>query len=450
MRYIFFLCIIFTSLNLEANSEELFKGQRKSLVDFDELSVEQWLDFRLWKDEFYIKHRSKYWDALARSRAQKEEVGRVLACYGQCQLQRGTGVNSVQFRSKIFEGDEVKTLDGSYMWVYLFDGSIIRLAPHSSVTANEINVSNERMFFNLRFNQGNILLVSRRSKEIEERSERETDPIFYPLKLHLANPSTKKGDISLDEYLYSKNTDVLKQYKRLNKLVSENNKFIKKTSTYFISMPNVSVYGDNFSLETYVAIAGDHYFKKRVDDYATREGHQAKYNLRGYSNNEEFELADNQWYKVSLPAKEAQAIDSITPLRVNEFLTKRIPTILVARELMIKRYSKKILDTDLTDTQLASKFGYRLWRDLENDARLGFLVEFSRKLETSNLAVAKRFRDQVLEKSAIKDAKALRHDYYVTAMNKYLQLGEINREKFYIPRRNSETKALWKFFNGVR
>ncbi len=450
MKLLFLIALIMINSFVLGNSQNLFKGQRKSLVNFQSLNVKDWMDFRKWKEEFYIRNRSKYWDALARSKEQKEEVGRVLACYGECQMQRGVGINSVQFRSKIYEGDEVRTLSRSYMWIYLFDGTILRLAPHSSLTTNEINVSNERMFFNLRFNQGNILMVSRRAEKIKVEKERETDPIFYPLKMHMANPSTKRGDITLDEYLFGENSDISRQYKRLNDLVLDNNKYIKKTSSYFISMPNASIFGDNFSLEAYVAIAGDHYFKKRVEDYTERTGHTAKYNLRGYSNLKEVEMADNQWYKVSLPAKRAEEIEAITPLRINELLTKRIPTILVARELMIQRYSKEILDTNLTDRDLAEKFGYRLWRDLENDARMSFLVEFNRKLETSNLAVAKRFRQQVLEKSAIKDAKALRHDYYETAMNRYLQLGEINREKYYIPKNNSETKAMWKYFNGVR
>ena len=77
-------------------------------------------------------------------------------------------------------------------------------------------------------------------------------------------------------------------------------------------------------------------------------------------------------------------------------------------------------------------------------------MDFTRRLETSNLAVAKRYREKVLEKSSLKDAKALRVDYYEYAIYKYIKSGEQKRDKFFIPKYNSERRDLWKYFNGIR
>ena len=427
-----------------------FQGQKKSLIDFEKMNVGKWLSYDLWEEKVALQEASPYWEALLRTKRQNEQFGRVLACHGRCIVSKGEAENLLQYRSKIVEGDEARTDDKSYVWLFLFDGTLIRLAPNSSISLNEINISEKTMFFNIRLNQGNMYLLSRSRYPVKSQKRRETDQVFFPLELYEANPKSQRGSISLEDYLFSGADAVVEQYDRVNYYQDFNNQFVNKNSFYFISMPNATIFGQNFSLEAYAAIAGDSYFKKRNYDFHARDNNFASFNLRGYARKEEVTMVNDTWYKVSLPAKTYEEIEPLKPLRINEFLTKRIPSILLARELYLQRFSRALFSEDVTKEVLAKKFGYRLWTEEEHLARTKFLIDFTRRLETSNLAVAKRYREKVLEKSSLKDARALRPEYYKYAVYKYISSGEKNREVFFIPRYNSEKRELWKYFNGIR
>ena len=427
-----------------------FEGQKKSLLDFEDIEVDEWLSYDNWEQEKALQAASPYWEALLRTRRQNEEFGRVLECHGYCIVSKGNSENRIQYRSKLVESDEVRTDKNSFLWLFLIDGTLIRLSPHTSISLNEINISAQKVFFNIRVNQGNIYILSRSRQQLKVQKKRETEQVFFPLAMYEANPKIQKSSITLDDYLFGRETQIIEQYDRANYYLDFNNNFINKNSYYFISMPNASIHGENFSLEAYSAISGDSYFKKRNYGFNKRAGSWAKFNLRGYANTNEVDIVDNTWYKVALPAKSYEEIEPLKSLRINEFLTKRMPSILLARELYLQKFSQELFDPKLKSEIMASKYGYRVWSNNEIKARVKFLVDFTRRLETSNLAVAKRYREKVLEKSSLKDAKALRVDYYEYAIYKYIKSGEQKRDKFFIPKYNSERRDLWKYFNGIR
>ena len=206
-------------------------------------------------------------------------------------------------------------------------------------------------------------------------------------------------------------------------------------------------------MEAYVSIAGDNYFKLRTEEELFLEEPEAitaLVNLRGYANTSKETIEAGSWYRVSMPARELVLHDPNPHMNINELITRRIPSIYYAREFMFNKYSSEIFDKKITPEVLAMDHGYRKWSSKENDMRLEFLWNFSRKLETSNLAVASRYRQGILKKHSLKDKEVVRVDFFDKALSKYLEHGEVDREKFYNPKRNSEKKKFWKRINGIR
>jgi len=436
-----------------AQPDTLYRGQTKSLIDWQGLNAKKWLDFESWKERSSFKDRVKYWEVLERVQRLKEPVGRVLSCRGDCRLFRDSGEHRIQHMSEIMESDEVLTYENSYLWVFLYDGTLVRLSPESSITVKEINISDEKIFLHARLNLGNILWLSRHKEDLVSQKLRETDSIFFPMDLYEANPLTRDGNISLDQYLFGDQDVVTDQYSRTNNYVSKNNKFVSRSTEAMLVLPNGTIFGKEISMEAYVSIAGDNLFKLRDDKellLAKQENREASVNLRGYVNEERIPLDYSTWYKIPMPAREVLSIESSAHMNINELMTKRIPSIYYAREMMLNKYSRPIFNKELSIQKLARDYGYRKWNAKEIKLRQKFLWEFSRKLETSNLAVASRYRKDVLKKHSLKDKSVVRTAFFDRALAKYLERGEVDREKFYTPKLNSEKKRMWKRINGIR
>jgi hypothetical protein len=445
--------LILISFLCFAEVEPLYRGQTKSLIDWQGMDAQSWLDIGKWKEKSAFKDRFIYWESLERIQKLKEPVGRVLDCFGDCRLFRENGEHRVRHMSEIMEADEILTYKNSYLWVFLYDGTLVRLAPESSVTVKEINISNERIFLHARLNIGNILWLSRHKEKIKTQKMRETDTVFFPMALYEANPLTRDGNITLDEYLFGDEDVVSDQYTRVNKFIEKNNAMVSKKTETMLVLPSGTVYGEELSLEAYVSIAGDNLFKLRADDqlYLEKEKPRvASLNLRGYINKNKTPVDYGVWYKIPMPGRTVEEMESTAHMNINELLTRRIPSIYFAREMMFEKYSRPIFDKKISPMSLAQDHGYRAWSSKEIDKRLDFLWGFSRRLETSNLAVAERFRDEVLKKHNKKDKAVVRPGFFELALAKYLERGEVDREKFYNPKLNSEKKQMWKRINGIR
>ncbi|EQC47119.1 hypothetical protein M900_0802 [Bacteriovorax sp. Seq25_V] len=365
---------------------------------------------------------------------------------------RDSGQHSLVYRSEVMEGDEIQTSADSYLWIFLYDGTLVRLAPKSSITFKEINILADKIFWHARVNLGNVLWLNRSTSVLKEQTLRQTDQIFFPLSLYDANPLVRDTSMTLEEYLFSDNILTEQPYQQANWLIEKNNKWINKVSEVFLVLPNASIHGLELSIDTYVGLGQANYFKVRDEielGLLSPKVREFKYNLRGFANEEISEGSSGFWYEVPASAREANQISTPPEFSLNELITKRIPSIYHAREIMLDNYSRFIFK-DLSVDELAKDYGIRKWNQDELSKRVDFLWTFMRRLETSNLVVASRYRESLLEKYNLKDDNVIRSEYYTLAYDRYMKDGEAGRENIYVPKLNSEKKKRWQIMHGIR
>jgi len=455
------LLAIFTSKNALADDVSAFKFQKRSLIEWKGIDADKWMSYDNWTKEVKLKSQSPEWERVVKERRNKEIVGRVLACFGNCLVYRGAAQFRAQFRSAILEGDEVHSIGDSYVWVSLLDGTLVRISPTSSVTFKELNIGPEENFIHARVNLGNVLWLSRSSQLYKENNFRETDTIFLPLTYFEANAQRDVKKISEDnlfEFL-EESQENLNQIKRLNELVKVNNKWINNKKTYsFIVMPNGTISGYDIMAEFVVLLGSHGYLKKRslkslgIESDETSE---TKFFFRGLANKEEQNLDEDIWYRVGKKGRVIEQEERPGLLNMGEFPTKRISTILVGRELLLQRYSK-FLFGKLNSEFLALEHGYRLWGALSEEKsdlrlRLNFLQEYTRRIETTNLLTSERFRRKVEARGEKVDSAVYGRRFFNLALVNYLGKretsanSESDREIL-----NSTTKKLWKIMHDIR
>ena len=75
-------------------------------------------------------------EPIAHDRNSHEIVGRFFQCVGRCRVDRGLNFFNPSFSTAIYEGDEVQTIGESFAWIFLLDGTMVRLSPESSINFN--------------------------------------------------------------------------------------------------------------------------------------------------------------------------------------------------------------------------------------------------------------------------------------------------------------------------
>lgn len=453
---------MFTAMSLGVAEEAgpLFKNQRLSSIKWGEINIKSFLSLKEWKDKSDEQDRTPKWETIARERNNREVVGRFFQCAGKCRIDRGQGFFNPRFKTEIYEGDEVQTIGESYAWIFLLDGTMVRLAPESSINFNELNIGAKENFLNARVNVGNILWLSRYESLFEEQNVRETDVLFNPLALYEALPISDKKQYEEDDLieLVSPPQAILNQYKKLNELIEKNNKWIHKKKTYaFIVMPNITIMGHNPSVEMVSILGGKSFFKKRsplllglkVDE--TLENDEVLIQMRGFENSELTKLESDVWLEVDAKGRSlAPALDNIHWLTMGEFITKRIPSLLVARELLLTQYSQFAFQEKYDPTILAIRNGYRLWSQEDYKLRLSFLKEYFRRSETTNLLVTAQFSDRLKEVGEAIKSMEYGNYFFIKALDKYYSYDDYNQEKESGEVLNSTTKILWKRMHGIR
>jgi hypothetical protein len=388
-------------------------------------------------------------------------------------VDRGQSFFNPSFRTAVYEGDEVLTIGESYAWIFLFDGTMVRLSPESSVSFNEINIGVKENFLNARVNAGNVVWLSRNEELFEERNNRETDVIFFPLAMYEAQATSDKKTYEEDqliEMLEEKKT-VFNQYKNLNQLIEFNNLHTHKKPTYaFIVTSNASFMGYNPSLEIISLLGGKTYFKKRshrflglMSDVGT-DANEIFIQKRGFENATLTPLNDDIWMVMDEKGRNLEeATEHTYWLSMGEFLTKYIPSIMVARELMLSKYSEFAFLEKNEAKSLAQNVGYRLWgainsKDTENDPskkqdleqRLDFLKEYYRRIETTNLLVSTHFRERLKERGESIKSMEYGNFFFIKALNKYYSYEDYNEDKENGAVSNSNSKLLWKRMHGIK
>lgn len=454
-------CTINWSVAQEVQTE--FKNQKKSTISWGSIPTESFLSFKEWKETSDLKDLYPEWEKVIAERNLREKVGNVFQCAGICRIDRGESFFNASHRTTLYEGDEFQTIGDSYAWIFLLDGTMVRLSPHSSITISELNVSKEQFFIHARLNAGNILWLSRSESQFEELNIRETDVLFFPLKLYEAMPVVEKKPYLEDfliELIDEKNTRI-NQYKALNTEIVKNNSMTKNKTTFsFLVMPNGTLMGNSVNVEAVVLIGSRSYIKNRSSKFL---GHQTAVDenlslqLRGFENKELSVVNADTWMFIDEKGRTLGIVDDTYWLTMGEFITRRIPSLMLGRELFLQQYSGFLFDPASTPLVLARDYGYRTWSKEEIDQRLQFLKEYFRRIETSNLLTSSNFRQRLENRGDTAGARGqimeFGNHFFIKALNRYYTFEDDPETKEYNPDReqlNSTQKLLWKKMNGIR
>lgn len=430
---------------------DVFKGQGKSMIDWT-VDHYTWLDFNHWKRQREARDKQPDWKIRLRESQHVESIGKIIKCYGVCNIFRERNAVDADYMSRINEGDELITGDHSYAWVSLADGSLFRISPKSSITFNEINIGTNDYFYFARLNHGHIHWQIRKTGKYTEQNLAETDLIFLPLMLKEANREYfsrmefKEMDYS-QSLLYQtrKNPGHTFQYKKLNELINENPKVLnRKNIKVFIITANSSYLVENSHFDLFYGTNGkaNFRFKSNMDGFESTDERTSKVTayMRGYNNKEEKTLTENTWYEVERSGKSISEADFDQKFKTIDLFTKRTPTILMARELIIRKNFKHILDPEDESRKMAVNYGYRLW-DKDQDEfkpRLEFLKEYTRRTETTNItSMAKVFKDR--------DAEEFDSSYYHRAVTEHVKKLKslYNKSRSVVPELNELQYYIW-------
>lgn len=408
---------------VEVDSEPL-KGQGYSLIPWSTQDPEEWLSVDKWLLERSLKDKTPDWKLRLRDDRQLEHVGKVLQCRGKCQVFRGSMQASVQHLSRINEGDEFKTDVDSVAWIYLMDGTLVRIGPSTSVSFLEINWSKTEVFHLVRVHQGHLYWHPRDSKEFPLELSPETDALSLPVLVREANQAQferelfqKQSDFARsEETMKLEETAIAAQIKKLNELRTENNSSLPPVAKVMLVAPNASLVGKMTSFDFFHYPGGKSHFKKRH----ALEGHELTLHLRGYTATETTAIADETWFEVETNGKSYAKVEQVTgALEITELLTRRIKTIELAREFWLEKYTSPVVKSMATPKDLAIKHGYSLWGD-ELNRRFDFLVEYTRRMETTNL----KSMDNLLKKiegNGEVAQKEMDDSHYKSTLNFYLK-----------------------------
>jgi hypothetical protein len=444
------------------NKDNSYRTMKNSLIQWDKLDPVDYLDYDLWLKDTKLRDKWPEWEKTVREKRQRELVGKVLHCVGECRMYRGVGHYTTQFRSSVEEGDELKTSEDSYAWVFLLDGTMVRMSPSTSVTFREINVGKNETFFHVRINSGNVVWISRSTEKFVETNTRETDTIFFPLQFYEAMPITEKAKYDEDSLfnLLEETNTVKNQYVRLNKLIEENNKnFSKRKSFAFIVTPNGTVSGENLNVE-FISLLGNQSFVKsrtykQIGLNVEEGSSDATFYFRGFDNKANTQLEAGKWYRIGQRGRDLTRYLDTQLQQVGELLTKRIPSIFVARELLLKEYSKyKNFTND--PFVLARKFGFRTWGKMEDPKsdmalRLQYLIEYTRRMETTTLLTSSRLREKLIARGEPTDDMEYSIKFFNKALVNYMRYtGSVSVEGSDREVLNSTTKKYWKIINDIK
>lgn len=467
--YILILITISLFFSFTANSQSqrlLYRGEKRSLTDWSKVNPMNWTDLKQWRNQLTLRDKTPYWENILTEKKLIETVGYILDCVGECRIYRGSGSFKAQYRSSIKEGDELHVGDNSYAWAFLVDGTMVRLSSDTSMTFREINIGKDEIFLQARLNTGNVLWLSRQAQEFNVSNDRETDTVFYPIGLYEA--STTKENVKLDEdnlfALLEEPQETSNQYKRLNKYIEDNNKWINNKKTYsLLIMPNGSVAGYNMSVEAIALFGGDSFVKSRSFNQSKLipgKIEELHFYFRGFRNTQVSTIDTGQWYKIDKRGRKLKRYYLDQLFKIGEFLTSQIPTIYIARELWLRKYSK-IFFGNVDKVKLARKHGYRLWGSLQKSKkeeqnldlakRLEFLIEFTRRVETTNILTTQRFLKKMDEIEEFVPGRTYGRSFFNSALVDYysnrrtFNTSDSDREVL-----NSTQQLYWKKLHDIK
>jgi hypothetical protein len=378
------------------------RDRSRSLIRWDD--PEAALDIRRWINERDLRDREPGWKVRQRLAAEPEGVGKIISCIGDCRIYRGLFSSRARWLSRVAEGDEIHTGVNSYVWMALIDGTLVRVAPESSVSMLEVNITPTEVFFQARLNQGYLHWQPRTGRPLKPMTAPETDPLFLPLMDREANLEWFQRSIYRDQpdrqqISLTTSPDLLgynHQQFALKTLTVANNAFMSARShRSMLVCPNGTLMLNNVAASLFYGPTNKSYFKVSTfnDDQEGEMPHpqRVEFFYRGYSNDkaESVAVTGEEWFAISEDGRSMASLASVPPdLAVSELMTKRIPTFMLVRERWLAR-AKAFWDDAAKPDLLAINWGYRLWgRELEE--RVTFLKEYTRRIETTGLRSIER------------------------------------------------------------
>lgn len=431
---------------VEIDTEPL-KGQGHSLIPWDTQDPQEWLSIDRWLMDRELKDKAPDWKLRLRDDRQLEHVGKVLQCRGKCEVFRGTMKASVQHLSRINEGDEFRTQVDSVAWIFLMDGTLVRIGPSSSVSFQEINWSKNEVFQLVRLHQGHVYWHPRDAKDYPLEKDPETDSFSLPLLVRESNQAyfertlfqSQKDFARSEESFHLEDTAITNQIAKLNELKSSNNKTLPPVTRVMMVAPNATLVGKLTSFDLFHYPGGKSHFKKRN----SLEGHDLTLHLRGHNNTATTSITEEAWYEIETNGRSHKLVEAVTgQLEITELLTRRIKTLELAREIWLEKYTHPVVAQLDTPKDLAVKHGYTLWGDVLTK-RFDFLVEYTRRMETTNLKSMDNLLAKV-EKNGEFSQKEMSDSHYKATLNYYLrdlktrytnkrmQVREMNDLQYYI------------------
>lgn len=409
-----------------------FKDQQRNTLKWGQVKEKQWLSFKVWKDERKLKDQNVAWRNEVRASGHDAIIGKVIKCIGVCHTYRGVKKVSVEFQSLIKEGDEFSTDRDSYAWIFLVNGSLVRVAPNTSLSLLEINFTRKDDFIMMRLNNGYMNYLPRSSHQLKVEEKVETDLGFSPLQIKKANREyymmkafRKLTRAERFKFTIGASPGAKEQYLALNELIKKNNESLSNRETkVFIFTPNFSLEGSKGQAHLFYEPNGKGFFYLSPKDATSGENTDIVVGKRGYNNTSSFTPKWNIWYEVDSYGKEiGPKQGEFSLLKGSLGFLKRIPSLLLVRELWIEKKLRPMLTGDMDEKQVAKRFGYRLWNTkdkFELQKRVNFAREFTRRVETTNLeALKKIFAKDKPEEFSLKFIRKPLIDHYKQLKKRY-------------------------------
>lgn len=399
------------------------KGQGYSIIPWSKQDPEEFLDITKWMLERNVKDKYPDWMIRLRDADHSELMGKVLQCKGTCFVYRGSNKARVQHLSRILEGDEFRTEKDTVAWIFTIDGSLMRISSEASVSFQEINVSTKEVFNLVRLNHGHIYWKPISANPEPDDPAPETDSYSLPLLVREANQEFFERQILKEQKPEERQQYVAElsyyavedQVNKLNNLRQKNLTERRHSSRLMIVAPNGSVVVRNDSFDFVHLTGGKSWFKKRSSE---PEGF-FNLHLRGYVATDVKQVTEQEWFEIEANGRSVTKLETVPgELQVLELLTKRIRTIELARQYWMKEFSIPMLSLAEDSQKIAREYGYKIWGE-EFEKRVDFLVEYTRRIETTNLRSVENLLVK-LEENGEKPRKELTLEMYNKSLNHYL------------------------------
>ncbi|MCT4641946.1 MAG: hypothetical protein N4A33_06565 [Bacteriovoracaceae bacterium] len=407
MKVLMILASILLSIVCEADTPKildsdpaLFKGQSRSTINFKSLDSDSWLSIKEWIKRREFKDSNPLWKYNLRQNSTIEKIGVVIKCVGVCYLYKGKMPSRIHQGTKVYEADEIETLEDSYLWIALVNGGLVRVSAKSSVSLNEFNISTDKTFTYLRLNKGHIYYQARVNGNFNSLNLPMTDQIFYPLNILQANREVyaMKTYRSLSRpkramYEALSNHGYLKQYESLNEKIKQKSSILSELEhKVLVNTPTISMYSSDAHFDLFHEPGFESIFRvtDKVFNFKPALVKLPKIEVMMNSNKMPIEEVLNKVFKVSKDGNKYEEVDS-SLFNFSLIQTKRIPTIHLAREFILENDFAFMFDKEVLAKPLAQKFGYRVWKKNEMVLRKEKLTKMIYKREKDNLILSKSY-----------------------------------------------------------